>query len=188
MLCRGPGWSAVAAKTSKIALGTGVTCPIPRAITPPLSRKLAATMGCVAPGPSLLSRRRDRRSAERVFGHRPVARLQHARARPRRAEAIELIRALWTGEKITHEGAYYQSHQAKLYTLPGQPIPLYVSTMVPNSAHFAGKYGSGLITVGGGEPEMYRQILENFEAGAREAGKDPSRMPRMCGTRRRLYR
>ena len=90
-----------------------------------------------------------------------------------------MIRALSTGEKITHEGAYYQSHQAKLYTLPGQPIPLYVSTMVPNSAHFAGKYGSGLITVGGGEPEMYRQILENFETGAREAGKDPSRMPRI---------
>jgi coenzyme F420-dependent glucose-6-phosphate dehydrogenase len=51
--------------------------------------------------------------------------------------------------------------------------------MVPNSAHFAGKYGDGLITVGGEEPETYRDIFANFEAGAREAGKDPSRMPRM---------
>jgi coenzyme F420-dependent glucose-6-phosphate dehydrogenase len=51
--------------------------------------------------------------------------------------------------------------------------------MVPNSARFAGRYGDGLITVGGEEPETYRQIFENFNAGAEEAGKDPARMPRM---------
>jgi coenzyme F420-dependent glucose-6-phosphate dehydrogenase len=51
--------------------------------------------------------------------------------------------------------------------------------MVPNSARFAGKYGDGLVTVGGEEPETYREIFANFEAGAREAGKDPNRMPRM---------
>jgi coenzyme F420-dependent glucose-6-phosphate dehydrogenase len=31
----------------------------------------------------------------------------------------------------------------------------------------------------GEEPETYRQIFENFTAGAKEAGKDPARMPRM---------
>ena len=51
--------------------------------------------------------------------------------------------------------------------------------MVPNSARFAGIYGDGLITVGGEERETYREIFANFEAGAQEAGKDPSRMPRM---------
>jgi alkanesulfonate monooxygenase SsuD/methylene tetrahydromethanopterin reductase-like flavin-dependent oxidoreductase (luciferase family) len=50
---------------------------------------------------------------------------------------------------------------------------------VPNSAHFVGKYGDGLVTVGSEEPETYREILENFEAGARHAGKDPTLMPRM---------
>ena len=95
------------------------------------------------------------------------------------AEAIELIRALWSGEKITHKGVHYQTRQAKLYTLPKESIPLYVSTMVPNSARFAGKYGDGLITVGGEEQETYREIFANFEAGAQEAGKDPNRMPRM---------
>jgi coenzyme F420-dependent glucose-6-phosphate dehydrogenase len=95
------------------------------------------------------------------------------------AEAIELIRALWTGEKITHRGAYYQTRQAKLYTPPREPIPLYVSSMVPNSARFAGKHGDGLVTVGGEEPGTYREIFENFDAGARDMGKDPARMPRM---------
>jgi coenzyme F420-dependent glucose-6-phosphate dehydrogenase len=36
-----------------------------------------------------------------------------------------------------------------------------------------------LLTVGGMEPDTYRKIIASFEAGAREAGRDPSRMPRM---------
>jgi coenzyme F420-dependent glucose-6-phosphate dehydrogenase len=51
--------------------------------------------------------------------------------------------------------------------------------MVPESSAFAGEYGDGLITVGGQEPALYRQILQNFEAGARRKGKDPSQMPRL---------
>jgi coenzyme F420-dependent glucose-6-phosphate dehydrogenase len=51
--------------------------------------------------------------------------------------------------------------------------------MVPNSARFAGKYGDGFITVGGQDPDTYRKIIESFDTGAREAGRDPSRMPRM---------
>ena len=80
------------------------------------------------------------------------------------AEAIELIRALWSGEKITYKGVYYQTRQAKLYTRPRDPIPLYVSSLVPTSGRFAGAYGDGLVTVGGEEPETYREILQNFEA------------------------
>src|SRR3982751_5317491 len=49
----------------------------------------------------------------------------------RRAEAIELMRKLWTGEKVTHRGVYYQTRQAKLYTLPNESIPIYISAMVP---------------------------------------------------------
>jgi len=171
-------WSwlgAVAAKTSKITLGTGVTCPILR-YHPAVIAQAAATMGCFAPGRFYLGVGTGEALNEySATGQWPDYKIRQAQL----AEAIELIRALWTGEKITREGAYYQSRQAKLYTLPGQPIPLYVSTLVPDSARFAGKYGDGLITVGGNEPDTYRQIIENFEAGAREAGKDPSRAPRM---------
>jgi coenzyme F420-dependent glucose-6-phosphate dehydrogenase len=166
---------AVAAKTSKITLGTGVTCPILR-YHPAVIAQAAATMGCFAPGRFYLGVGTGEALNEySATGQWPDYKIRQARL----AEAIELIRALWSGEKITREGAHYQSRQAKLYTLPGRPIPLYVSTLVPNSARFAGKYGDGLITVGGNEPDTYRRIIENFEAGAREVGKDPSRMPRM---------
>lgn len=167
---------AVAAKTSRIALGTGVTCPILR-YHPALIAQAAATVACLA------SNRRcflgigtgEALNEYSATGQWPAYKKRQAQT----AEAIELIRALWTGDRITHRGIYYQSRQAKLYTRPRDPIPIYVSTMVPNSAHFAGKYGDGLITVGSEEPETYREILENFEAGARDAGKDPTLMPRM---------
>src|SRR5882724_174202 len=95
------------------------------------------------------------------------------------SEAIELIRALWTGEAITHRGKYYQTRKAKLYTRSDESVPLYISAMVPNSARFAGLYGDGLVTVGGETPETYHQILENFSVGAKAAGKDPNRLPRL---------
>ena len=44
---------------------------------------------------------------------------------------------------------------------------------------FAGKFGDGLFSVGGKKPEVYRQMIQSFEEGAREAGKEPSHMPRL---------
>ena len=166
---------AVAAKTRKIALGTGVTCPILR-YHPAVVAQAAATLACLAPSRSFLGIGTGEALNEySAAAQWPAYKVRQAQT----AEAIELIRALWSGEKITHKGVYYQTRQAKLYTLPKQPIPLYVSTMVPNSARFAGKYGDGLVTVGGEEPETYREIFANFDAGVREAGKDPKRTPRM---------
>jgi coenzyme F420-dependent glucose-6-phosphate dehydrogenase len=171
-------WSwlgAVAVKTSKIILGTGVTCPTLR-YHPAVIAQAAATIACLAPRRCYLGVGTGEALNEySSTGQWPEYKVR----REQMAEAIDLIRALWTGEKITHRGAYYQTRQAKLYTRPADPVPLYVSTMVPNSARFAGKYGDGFITVGGQDADTYRAIIESFDAGAREAGKDPSKMPHM---------
>lgn len=166
---------AAAAKTSKIILGTGVTCPILR-YHPSIIAQAAATMTWLAPGRFFLGVGTGEALNEySATGEWPVYKIRQSRT----AEAIELIRVLWTGEKITHKGVYYQTRQAKLYTPPREPIPLYVSTMAPNSSRFAGKHGDGLITVGGETPETYGAMFENFGAGATETGKNPTDMPRM---------
>jgi coenzyme F420-dependent glucose-6-phosphate dehydrogenase len=171
-------WSwlgAVAVKTNKIIMGTGVTCPTLR-YHPAVIAQAAATVACLAPGRFYLGVG----TGEALNEYSATAQWPDYKTRQNQlAEAIELIRALWSGEKVTHKGLYYQTRQAKLYTRPREPVPIYISSLVPNSARFAGKYGDGLITVGGEDPETYRKIFQNFEAGAREAGKDPSRMPRM---------
>jgi coenzyme F420-dependent glucose-6-phosphate dehydrogenase len=166
---------AVAAKTKRITLGTGVTCPILR-YHPAVVAQAAATLAWLAPKRFFLGVGTGEALNEySATGQWP----EYGTRRSQLKEAIELMRALWSGETITHKGDFYQTRKAKLYTCPRESIPLYVSTMVPNSAAFAGKYGDGLITVGGEEPNLYKKILENFSSAAKEAGKDPAKTPRM---------
>lgn len=166
---------AVAAKTERIMLGTGVTCPILR-YHPSIIAQAAATLSCFAPGRTYLGLGTGEALNDyAATGMWP----EYNERRERLQEAIELIRALWTGNEVTHDGKYYQTRKARLYTPPAAPIPIYISALVPASAHFAGKYGDGLFTVSGKQPEMYRQMLEQFARGAREAGKDPAHMSRL---------
>jgi coenzyme F420-dependent glucose-6-phosphate dehydrogenase len=166
---------AVAAKTKRITLGTGVTCPILR-YHPAVVAQAAATLAWLAPKRFFLGVG----TGEALNEHSATGQWpEYGTRRSQLKEAIELMRALWSGETITHKGDFYQTRKAKLYTCPRESIPLYVSTMVPNSAAFAGKYGDGLITVGGEEPNLYKKILENFSSAAKEAGKDPAKTPRM---------
>ncbi len=171
-------WSwlgAVAARTKKIALGTGITCPILR-YHPSIIAQAAATMACLAPKRFFLGVG----TGEALNEYAATAEWPgYNERRARMIEAIALMRALWRGEPVTHKGVYYQTRKAKLYTRPVESIPIYVSAMVPNSAHVAGQHGDALITTGGEEPETYRKIFVNFDAGAKEAGKKPAEMPRM---------
>ena len=171
-------WSwlgAAAARTKKIVLGTGVTCPTLR-YHPAIIAQAAATVACLAPGRFYLGIGTGEALNEySAIGQWPDYKVRQEQL----AEAIELIRRLWSGEKVTHKGIHYQTRQAKLYTRPAESIPIYISTMVPNSAHFAGRHGDGLITVGGEDPETYRKIFQNFAAGAKQAGKAQSGAPRM---------
>jgi coenzyme F420-dependent glucose-6-phosphate dehydrogenase len=171
-------WSwlgAAAARTSRLVLGTGVTCPILR-YHPAVIAQAAATLAALAPKRFYLGVGTGEALNEyAATGAWPDYRTRQTQM----IEAIELIRALWSGEEVTHSGLYYQTRRAKLYTQPPHPIPIYISSLVPGSARVAGRYGDGLITVSGEEPKLYQEMLRNFEAGAREAGKDPSMMPRM---------
>lgn len=165
---------AVAVRTSKICMGTGVTCPILR-YNPAIIAQAAATVSVLAPGRFYLGVGTGEALNEyAATGMWPGYNERQAML----AEAIDLIRALWSGQQITYDGTYYETRKAKLYTPPASQIPLYVSSRVPGSAAFAGQYGDGLITVGGSEPEQYKEILKNFDDAARSEGKDPSKMPK----------
>lgn len=166
---------AVAARTTQIQLGTGVTCPILR-YHPVVIAQAAATLEYLAPGRVYLAVGTGEALNEyTATGMWPG----YDERQERLAEAIDLIRQLWGGKETTFRGTYWQTDKAKLWTRSDRPIPLYISSMVPDSARFAGRHGDGLMTVGGQKPEVYREILQHFEDGASEAGKDPAKMPRL---------
>jgi alkanesulfonate monooxygenase SsuD/methylene tetrahydromethanopterin reductase-like flavin-dependent oxidoreductase (luciferase family) len=91
---------AAAARTSKIELGTGLTCPILR-YHPAVIAQAAATMGALAPGRFFLSVG----AGEALNEYAATAQWPGFSERQERlGEAIGLIRALWKGEPVTWDG------------------------------------------------------------------------------------
>jgi coenzyme F420-dependent glucose-6-phosphate dehydrogenase len=164
---------AAAARLNGIEIGTGVTCPILR-YNPALIAQSAATVDRMNKGQVYLGVGTGEALNEfPCTGYWPDYKVRQDMMQ----ESIELIRLLWSGDEITFDGDYYVTRKARLYTAPRRHIPIYVSSLVPGSAFFAGYHGDGLAT-GVNPPEVMKAIVASFDEGAREAGKDPARMPK----------
>ena len=119
-------WSVVggiAASTSSIRLGTGVTCPLIR-IHPAIVAQAAATSAALMPGRFFLGVGTGENLNEHVLGDRwPSTRER----REMLEEAIDVMRLLWKGELCSFEGKHYRVENARLYTLPDEPIAAWSS-------------------------------------------------------------
>jgi G6PDH family F420-dependent oxidoreductase len=164
-----------AASTQSIELGTGLTCPILR-YNPAIIAQAAATISSLAGGITYLPGGTGEALNEySVTLEWP----EYGKRQLHMIEAVKLIRELWTGEKVSFDGCFYQTKKAKLYTLPKNEIPIYISSLVPDSAYVAGYYGDGLLTVGGAKSlDKSKQIISQFEKGAQEAGKTSENLPK----------
>jgi len=99
--------------------------------------------------------------------------------RRRLAEAVTLIRTLWTEERVDFEGEYYTVSRATVYDRPDEPVPIYIAASGPLAASMAGRLGDGFICTSGKGDELYREtLLPAVETGAREAGRDPAKIER----------
>jgi G6PDH family F420-dependent oxidoreductase len=145
---------AISAVTRTLIVGTGVSCPTMR-MHPAIIAQAAATTEMLMPGRFFLGLGTGERLNEHILGQRwppigaRVAMLD---------EAVELIRTLWRGETVSHEGKYFRVEDAKLYSLPAKPPPLYIAVSGPSGARRAGELADGLI---GTTPD--RETLDAFE-------------------------
>src|SRR5512145_1330043 len=62
------------------------------------------------------------------------------------AEAIEVMRGLWEGDLYSFEGKHYRVVDARVYTLPDEPIPVVVAAGGTEAAELAGRMGDGLVS------------------------------------------
>jgi len=169
-------WSfmAAAAERTRGDIGPGVTCPSFRS-HPAVIAQAAATMAAMYPGRFWLGLG----SGEALNEHVVASYWPEVAERiSRMFEAIEIMRKLFSGKDVKHQGEYYHMETVRLWTMPEQPPPIYVATAGPVTAEKTGRFCDGLITVGAPE-EKIDNVFQRFEKGAREAGKDPSRMPRI---------
>jgi coenzyme F420-dependent glucose-6-phosphate dehydrogenase len=155
-------WSVlggIAARTERIEVATGVTCPLIRT-HPAIVAHAAATCGAMLPGRFTLGLGTGENLNEHVLGDRwpaPDERVEMLE------EAIEVMRLLWQGGEQTHRGRHYTVDHAQLYTLPDEPIPIAVAAAKPNAAELAGRLGDALVNT---TPD------EEIVAAYREAGGD----------------
>jgi G6PDH family F420-dependent oxidoreductase len=176
-------WSVVggiAQVTSRLRLGTGVTCPTIR-IHPAIVAHAAATSAVMMEGRFFLGVGTGENLNEHVTGEAwpaPDERLEMLE------EAIEVMQLLWQGGYQTHRGEYYDVDQARLYTLPDEPPPIAVAAAKPLAAELAGRLADALVNVapdaetieafdsagGEGKPK-YGQITGCWAASTEEAAQ-----------------
>ncbi|MBA3642694.1 MAG: TIGR03557 family F420-dependent LLM class oxidoreductase [Chloroflexia bacterium] len=167
-------WMGALGATTKLRFGTGVTPPGYR-YHPAVLAQAAATLEAMYPGRFYLGLGAGEALNEHIVGeYWPEAPTRLERL----MESIEIIKALFSGKKIKHRGTHFNVESAKLYTLPEAPPPIYVATSGPIMAKRTGKFTDGLITVGAAD-EKLKMLVDRYEAGAKEAGKDPATMPRL---------
>ncbi|GFG68527.1 TIGR03557 family F420-dependent LLM class oxidoreductase [Mycolicibacter senuensis] len=134
-------WSVIGAlsQACTLPITTAVTCPIVRT-HPAVIAQAAATSAAQLDGRFVLGVGTGEALNEHITGRRwPPAAVRRGML----DEAVTVIRELFTGEQVNHHGRYYTVENARLYTLPPTPTPIYVSGYGPRSARLAGRIGDG---------------------------------------------
>jgi G6PDH family F420-dependent oxidoreductase len=150
-------WSVIggiAATTTRLRVGTGVTCPTMR-IHPAIIAQAAATASEMLQGRFYLGVGTGEALNEHITGQAwPISSVRLAML----TEAIEIMRDLWTGKPVNFSGEYYDVVEATLYTKPSSPIPIYVASASPASARLAAE-NDGIVSTGPNE-KMFRAFNE----------------------------
>jgi alkanesulfonate monooxygenase SsuD/methylene tetrahydromethanopterin reductase-like flavin-dependent oxidoreductase (luciferase family) len=138
----GFAWStmgAMAAATNKVEFATGVTTPLWR-YHPAVVAQAAATLDRLSAGRFNLGVGTGENINEGPLGYQFPG---YAERAARMTEALEIMRRLLDGEKLTFQGDYYTTDRAKLYSPPLGPVPIWLAARVLNpaqtAAHTAGR-------------------------------------------------
>jgi coenzyme F420-dependent glucose-6-phosphate dehydrogenase len=171
-----PWLGAAGQRTDRAVLGTSVLTPTLR-YHPSVIAQAFATLGCLTPGRVFLGV-----GTGEALNETPVTGGEFPGRKERRqrlAEAIELIRLLWTEERVDFVGRFYRTRRATIYDRPDEPVPIFVAASGPLAAALAGRMGDGFICTSGKDPALYDQLLAKVTEGAEKAGRDPAAIRRM---------
>jgi coenzyme F420-dependent glucose-6-phosphate dehydrogenase len=174
--------AAVGERTSTIQIGTSVMTPTFR-YNPAVIAQAFATLGVLYPGRIMLGVGTGEALNEIATGFRgageqdwPEFKERYARLR----EAVSLMRALWSEDRVNFEGEYYSTHDASIYDRPEGGIPIYIAAGGPLVAGYAGRAGDGFICTSGKGMDLYTEkLLPAVVAGAQKVGRDVAEIDHM---------
>ncbi len=133
--------AAMAQATERVEFATGVTTPLWR-FHPAVAAQAAATLDRLSGGRFTLGVGTGENINEGPLGYRFP---KYAERAARMNEALEIMRRLLDGEKLTYEGEYYTTDRAKLYSPPASRVPILLAAGGPKSARLAGRKADGVI-------------------------------------------
>jgi coenzyme F420-dependent glucose-6-phosphate dehydrogenase len=163
---------ALGARTSHIAIGTSVLTPTFR-YHPSVVAQAFGTLGALFPGRVILGV-----GTGEALNETPSTGMEWPEPKERLArlrEAIELIKRLWTEDRVTFDGTYYKVRNATIYDRPETPVPIYIAGAGPLITKYAGRRADGFICTSGKPSELYREtLLPNLAAGLAAAAREQS--------------
>jgi G6PDH family F420-dependent oxidoreductase len=131
------------AQVTSLPVTTAVTCPTMR-IHPAVIAQAAATSRVMHDGRFALGVGSGEALNEHILGeHWPEADVRLEMLE----EAVEVMRKLWEGGQRSHRGRHYTVENARVYDLPEQPVPVFVSGFGPKSIKLAARIGDGYVTM-----------------------------------------
>ena len=131
------------AQVCDLPVTTAVTCPTVRTHPAIVAQAAATSAVLLGEGRFTLGVGTGEALNEHVLGDR----WPHAELRLEMLEeAVEVIRELWTGEVVSREGRHYTVDTARIYTLPDQPPPIFMSAFGPKALDVACRIADGFIT------------------------------------------
>jgi G6PDH family F420-dependent oxidoreductase len=152
---------AVAARTEKLGLATGVTCPSVR-YHPAIIAQAAATLAIISEDRFTLGVGAGERLNEHVVGQGfPSVRGRHERL----VEALDIIELLWRGGYQSYEGKHLQLEDAQVFDLPEQLPVIAVAAGGRDAAEMAATRGGGLFAT-----EPRKDLVEAYQA---KGGRGP---------------
>ncbi len=161
--------AAVGERTERVVLGTSVLTATFR-YNPAVVAQAFGTLGSLYPGRILLGV-----GSGEALNEVAVARIEWPAFKERFArlrEAITLMRKLWSEERVTFEGEYYQTTDATVYDRPESGVPIYIAAGGPVMAKYVGKQGDGFICTSGKGMDLYTEkLLPAVAEGAEQVGR-----------------
>ena len=159
----GFAWSWLGASLQATRIPHGVVNAPGDRYHPAIIAQAAATLAEMFPDRFWLAAGSGEALNEHVTGNRwPPKSERNERLR----ECVDVMRALWRGETLTHRGRVVVE-QAKLYSLPAAPPRLLGAAVSEPTARWVGSWADGLITTGRPRDAM-RKMIDAFHAGGGE--------------------
>lgn len=174
--------SAVGERTSSIRIGTSVMTPTFR-YNPAVLAQAFASMGVMYPGRIFLGVGTGEALNEVATGFAGAGEQEWPEFKERFArlrESVDLMRQLWSEDRVNFRGEYYSTHDASIYDRPETPVPIYIAAGGPFVARYAGRAGDGFICTSGKGVELYtEELIPAVKEGADKVGRTFEEIDRM---------